>query len=71
MSVKSTTSAPNHLAKYLDLPQPENSVQAEYAWIDGDGGLRCNTTTMDLPASGEVTLANCKEWNFDGSSTNQ
>ncbi|KAI8453397.1 hypothetical protein BY996DRAFT_4613828 [Phakopsora pachyrhizi] len=32
-----------------------------------DGAAR----TMDLPASGEVTEANCKEWNFDGSSTNQ
>lgn len=26
---------------------------------------------MDLPASGKVTVADCKEWNFDGSSTNQ
>ncbi|CAH7690386.1 hypothetical protein PPACK8108_LOCUS25723 [Phakopsora pachyrhizi] len=59
MSVKSTTSAPNHLAKYLDLPQPENLVQAEYVWINGDGGLRCKTTTMELPACGKVAVANC------------
>lgn len=71
MSVEPTTSAPGHLAKYLALPQPDNLVQAEYVWIDGDGGLRCKTTTMDLPASGQVTVADCKEWNFDGSSTNQ
>jgi hypothetical protein len=85
----------------MELPQPENLIQAEYVWIDGSGGLRCKTTvrlffttpfsrfdligahplfvscrmvsfqTMDLPASGHVTVADCKEWNFDGSSTAQ
>ncbi|WAQ92541.1 hypothetical protein PtA15_17A22 [Puccinia triticina] len=29
MSVCPTTSAPGHLAKYMDLPQPENLIQAE------------------------------------------
>lgn len=27
--------------------------------------------TMKLPKSGKVTVEDCKEWNFDGSSTNQ
>lgn len=37
-------------------------------WIDGDGGLRCKTMTLDkAPAS----VSELKEWNFDGSSTNQ
>lgn len=44
MSVNPTTSAPGHLAKYLELPQPAHLVQAEYVWVDGDGGLRCKTT---------------------------
>jgi hypothetical protein len=37
-------------------------------WIDGDGGLRCKTMTLEKsPAS----VSELKEWNFDGSSTNQ
>jgi len=37
-------------------------------WIDGDGGLRCKTMTLEnVPKS----VDELKEWNFDGSSTNQ
>jgi hypothetical protein len=37
-------------------------------WIDGDGGLRSKTQTLEKPPAGVHEL---KEWNFDGSSTNQ
>ncbi|KAJ7638891.1 hypothetical protein FB45DRAFT_904170 [Roridomyces roridus] len=55
------------LAPYLALDQGEK-VQAEYVWIDGDGGLRCKTTTV----SKKVTdIGQLRTWDFDGSSTNQ
>jgi len=51
------------LAPYLALDQGPR-VQAEYVWIDGDGGLRCKTMTLEkAPAS----VSELKEWNFDGS----
>jgi len=55
------------LAPYLALPQGDK-VQAEYVWIDGDGGLRNKTTTVSKKVSdiGELRI-----WDFDGSSTNQ
>ena len=37
-------------------------------WIDGDGGLRSKGMTMEKAPKG---LQDLKEWNFDGSSTNQ
>ena len=57
------------LDKYLDLPQPEDTIQAMYIWIDGSGeGLRAKTRTMNQePKCAE----DCPEWNFDGSSTGQ
>ncbi|KAJ7781153.1 glutamine synthetase [Mycena metata] len=55
------------LAPYLALPQGEK-IQAEYVWIDGDGGLRSKTTTV----SKKVTdIGQLRTWDFDGSSTNQ
>lgn len=52
---------------YLQLPQ-NGKIQAEYIWIDGDGEIRGKTTTVDKPVK---SIADLKEWNFDGSSTNQ
>jgi len=55
------------LAPFLALPQGDK-VQAEYVWIDGDGGLRSKTTTV----SKKVTdIGQLRIWDFDGSSTNQ
>jgi len=55
------------LAPYLALPQGEK-VQAEYVWIDGDGGLRCKTTTCPKKVT---DISQLRTWDFDGSSTNQ
>lgn len=55
------------LKKYLELEQ-NGKVQAEYIWIDGDGGIRGKTTTLDFVPT---DVSQLKEWNFDGSSTNQ
>ncbi|CAG8504026.1 11783_t:CDS:2 [Diversispora eburnea] len=56
-----------NLAKYLSLNQ-FGKIQAEYVWIDGDSGLRSKTTTLD---KSPTDVSELKEWNFDGSSTNQ
>ncbi|CAH8485611.1 unnamed protein product [Schistosoma rodhaini] len=57
------------LAKYYDLPQPDDKIQVMYVWIDGSGeNLRCKTMTMqEEPKVPE----DCPMWNFDGSSTGQ
>lgn len=55
------------LKKYLSLDQ-RGKVQAEYVWIDGDSGLRSKTTTLDCKPN---DVSELKEWNYDGSSTNQ
>merc|ERR1711939_299019 len=67
MSLDPYVSHPQILSKYMSLDQG-GKIQAEYVWIDGDGGLRCKTTTMDKPS---MKVEDFKEWNFDGSSTGQ
>jgi glutamine synthetase len=59
----------NILDKYLALPQPKQTLQAEYVWIGGSGqDLRCKTRTLNfIPKSPE----DLPEWNYDGSSTGQ
>ncbi|KRX81856.1 Glutamine synthetase, partial [Trichinella pseudospiralis] len=57
------------LAKYYDLPQPEDKIQVMYVWIDGSGeNLRCKTMTMEHEPE---KPDDCPMWNFDGSSTGQ
>jgi len=57
------------LEKYLSLDLPEQSVMAEYVWIDGTGeGVRSKCRTLEgMPKKPE----DCPIWNFDGSSTYQ
>jgi len=55
------------LAPYMQLDQG-GRIQAEYVWLDGDGGLRCKTTSLEKKVK---SIGDLKEWNFDGSSTNQ
>ena len=36
------------LNKYMELPQPDDKIQAEYIWIDGTGqGIRSKTRTIN------------------------
>ena len=58
---------PQLLASYLTLPQ-NGKVAAEYIWLDAEGMPRSKTTTLNGPVK---SLADLKEWNFDGSSTGQ
>ncbi|CAD6575826.1 MAG: glutamate--ammonia ligase [Tremellales sp. Tagirdzhanova-0007] len=67
MSTVIATKRADLLAPYLALDQG-SSIIAEYIWIDGDGGLRSKGMTMEKAPKG---LQDLKEWNFDGSSTNQ
>ncbi|KAF8496911.1 putative glutamine synthetase [Gautieria morchelliformis] len=55
------------LNHFLALPQGDK-IQAEYVWIDGDGGLRSNTTTVAKQVKDPGDL---RVWDFDGSSANQ
>lgn len=44
----------------------KGSIIAEYVWIDGSGiTLRCKARTL---TKAPTTLAECPNWNFDGSS---
>jgi glutamine synthetase len=55
--------------RFMALPQPANTVLAEYVWIGGSGSdLRCKTRTLSAvpKAAGDLPV-----WNFDGSSTGQ
>ncbi|CAO1624120.1 unnamed protein product [Parajaminaea phylloscopi] len=61
------TNNPGLAEKYASLDQ-RGKVQAEYIWIDGDGEIRGKTATVDSKVK---SLKDLKEWNFDGSSTNQ
>jgi len=58
---------PDLLAPYLKLDQG-GKIQAEYVWIDGDGGLRTKTMTV---AKNIKDITELRVWDFDGSSTNQ
>ncbi|KAJ3529210.1 hypothetical protein NM688_g7883 [Phlebia brevispora] len=58
---------PDLLAPFLALPQGDK-IQAEYVWIDGDGGLRSKTTTVTKKVT---SIDQLRVWDFDGSSTNQ
>lgn len=55
------------LDHYMALPQGD-AIQAEYIWIDGTNGMRCKTMTLYKEPK---SVADLKEWNFDGSSTAQ
>lgn len=51
-------------------------VIAEYIWIDGNGGLRSKTRTCDISSIDNdyidpLNYKVYKDWNYDGSSTNQ
>ncbi|KZW04217.1 putative GLN1-glutamate--ammonia ligase [Exidia glandulosa HHB12029] len=58
---------PDLLSPFLELDQG-GKIQAEYVWIDGDGGLRSKTTTVNKPVK---SIDDLRVWDFDGSSTNQ
>ncbi|KAK4865214.1 hypothetical protein LT330_001837 [Penicillium expansum] len=69
MASESATVVSNtgNLMKYMNLDQ-RGRVQAEYVWIDSNGGTRSKTKTLFKPVTSVDELP---EWNFDGSSTNQ
>ncbi|XP_014204288.1 glutamine synthetase-like [Copidosoma floridanum] len=75
MSRKILRSSPNAaldktlLNRYLDLPQPDDKILAEYIWIDGTGeGLRSKTRTLNNIPNKPADLP---IWTYDGSSTYQ
>nr|ADX97445.1 glutamine synthetase II [Dixoniella grisea] len=62
---KTVISMKDHL---MDLPLPDNTIQAEYVFIDGYNRLRSKARTLNkIPSKPE----DLPLWNFDGSSTNQ
>jgi glutamine synthetase len=60
---------PNVIAKYDSLAFPEDSVLAEYVWVDGEGNTRSKTRT--LTADKTQSVDQLPKWNYDGSSTGQ
>mmetsp|Transcript_4206 Transcript_4206/g.9980 ORF Transcript_4206/g.9980 Transcript_4206/m.9980 type:complete len:415 (-) Transcript_4206:176-1420(-) len=60
---------PAVIAKYDALPFPEESILAEYVWVDAVGNTRSKTRT--LPPAKCVSADTLPSWNFDGSSTDQ
>jgi glutamine synthetase len=57
------------LEHHLTLPQPDETIQVMYVWIDGSGeNLRCKTKTVNFVPREASDLP---IWNFDGSSTGQ
>jgi hypothetical protein len=40
MSLSQSVHHPEYLEKYMKLPSANGEVQAEYVWLDADGGLR-------------------------------
>jgi len=60
---------PAVIARYNSLPFPEDSILAEYVWVDAVGNTRSKTRT--LPASKAESVDKLPKWNFDGSSTDQ
>merc|ERR1719261_2464512 len=59
---------PAMVAKYSSIPQPTETVMAEYVWLDAVGNTRSKTRTLP-PA--KTALESLPKWNFDGSSTDQ
>jgi glutamine synthetase len=60
---------PAVIERYNALPFPEDSILAEYVWVDAVGNTRSKTRT--LPASKGASVETLPKWNFDGSSTDQ
>jgi len=74
MSILSTQTGaasldPAVVARYENLPIPEDKILAEYVWVDAEGNTRSKTRTLapDKCESPETL----PKWNFDGSSTGQ
>lgn len=60
---------PAVIARYNALPYPDESILAEYVWVDAEGNTRSKTRT--LPAAKGENVESLPKWNFDGSSTDQ
>jgi glutamine synthetase len=60
---------PAVIAKYDALSYPDDSVLAEYVWVDAVGNTRSKTRT--LTADKAASVESLPSWNFDGSSTDQ
>ena len=49
----------------------KNNVIAEYIWLGGNGELRSKSRTFVLDLGKVIKFDDLKNWNYDGSSTNQ